>query len=76
MVSPTVPSLALIEARVLDESPEPWRLLELLGRQGGAAAAPENWSPDGLPAWPAILRDGLRHQPYVLWAVDGERLVG
>jgi FemAB-related protein (PEP-CTERM system-associated) len=59
------------DVQVLDQVPDPAKLAELLGRELGATVAP-SWS----PAWPAILHDGLCHEPYVLSAFDGERLVG
>jgi FemAB-related protein (PEP-CTERM system-associated) len=46
-------------------------LAELLARVGNGAIGP-NW----LPGWPNALRDGLGHEPFVVSAFDGARLVG
>ena len=67
-------STAIATNCIVVEPPEPSRLMELLARPDGTATAP-SWIPSRLPAWPDILRDGLGHQPYVLSALDGERLV-
>jgi FemAB-related protein (PEP-CTERM system-associated) len=66
-----VPTAKLVELRIVEEAPQAAQLAELLARVGNGAVGP-NW----LPGWPNALREGLGHEPILLSALEGERLVG